>query len=406
MTALTHSETLLKDLGKMPIFRLSLGSKELFHSNFLELLWRLDRSSFIKMIRQLLNDDSFLPLDPKEYVLSREKEHFDICIFHIYKNCIIYDLILENKVKSIPEKGQLSRYRATIDELNTKKKKEEAKSSPRYLLLSLATVFPDSPSVLKPWEIVHYNSLKAAIEKQSWPETKDGFNYKVYIADYCEFIGKLHELAESILVDLDNEFLFQDVNAFVGERMHDLYIKLRCTSFMLRLKTLLENNENNVPVRILAAECIRKEDENGAYINKAGVYLNVNIFNAVGQIGALIWDGKGDIYEVVIQGEQYRHGINPIEKEKGKDKREMLDKMWQRHLKDPMANQFLNKVLDIEPHECKNKDKEGPYNEYDDAYIYRYVSYKDLDLKVENLLAVMADDIVATYKTLTQQPTL
>ena len=43
-------KTPLQQLHGLPIFRLSLGSKELFHSNFLEYLWDVDKGSFIKMI--------------------------------------------------------------------------------------------------------------------------------------------------------------------------------------------------------------------------------------------------------------------------------------------------------------------------------------------------------------------
>lgn len=395
------SNNILNSLGDLAIFKLSLGSKELFHSNFLEFLWNFDKACFLNMINALL--DKPLPIRPDiQYELGREKENFDICIFHKKVNCIIYDLIIENKVKSIPYKEQLDKYEERIANKNSKKRKKESKSNPRYLLLSLALEFPEKKLISGTWKIVHYDDLKTAIEQQVWPSSKPGYSY---IGEYCEFIDKLHKLGVAILDNLSNEMLFQNVAKFKTERMHDLYIKLRCTSFMLELKALLENPKNNVPVCILAADRIREVDENQKYINKAGVYLNVNIFKAVGQIGALIWDGQGDIYEVVIQGEQYRHGINPKVKESGKDKREMLDKMWERHLKDPRACQFLNMILDKAPHECKKK-KAGPYNEYNDAYIYRYVNYKkDLNLNVKPLLDVMADDIVATYRTLTLKPT-
>ena len=103
----------LEKLSKMAIFKMSLGSKELFHSNFLEFLWEINNISFIKLINQLYGED-ILSSDNGVgyYMLGREKNHFDICIFHQewkkkkngeeYKNAtIVYDVILENKVKSI-----------------------------------------------------------------------------------------------------------------------------------------------------------------------------------------------------------------------------------------------------------------------------------------------------------------
>ena len=44
----------LDDMGQLPIFKLSLGSKELFHSNFLEFLWDYDKNCFIEMVNSLL----------------------------------------------------------------------------------------------------------------------------------------------------------------------------------------------------------------------------------------------------------------------------------------------------------------------------------------------------------------
>ncbi len=414
---------LLEDLFWMPIFRLSLSSKELFHSNFLEFLWMSDPSAFIQMIRNLLGDEEALP-DGNDYYLDREKENFDICIYHLVDDLnprrrkkaeedpnvkpqrVVYDLIIENKVKSIPYKEQLVKYVERVE-----RKRREADSRPKYLLFSLAEVFPDKTSqnevafkfIIKKgrktepgsvaWKVVDYLTLYNEIQTR-WKDSEGSS----YISDYCKFIYRLHFLQKAILNTMGSEHLFKEYEKFKEHRLHDLYIKLRCTKFMMQLRNRLMKS---IPVEILAANLIREKDKTTKqYRNKAGVYLNVNVFNAVGQVGALIWDGKGDIYEVVIQGEQYRHGINPREKETGKDKRDMLDKMWNRHLNDPRANQFLNKVLNKVPHECKNKDKAGPYNEYDDAYIYRYVNYKDLVQNVEQLLDVMAQDIVATYNTL------
>ena len=73
----------LEKLSKMAIFKMSLGSKELFHSNFLEFLWEINNISFIKLINQLYGED-ILSSDKGVgyYMLGREKNHFDICIFH------------------------------------------------------------------------------------------------------------------------------------------------------------------------------------------------------------------------------------------------------------------------------------------------------------------------------------
>ena len=109
-----------------------------------------DRSAFVRMIRNLLHDQDLLPKDPQEYYLDREKENFDICIYHLVDDSkgmvsaqekakrVIYDLIIENKVKSIPYKGQLLKYVGRVE-----RKRRNNDPEPKYLLLSLAESFPD-----------------------------------------------------------------------------------------------------------------------------------------------------------------------------------------------------------------------------------------------------------------------
>ncbi len=391
------AKDILEDLHKMPLFRLSLGSKELFHSNFLEFLWDLDEDDshihFIKMINELLGETHLKEDGSLVYFLSREKENFDICIYHKVVNSIIYDLILENKVKSIPYKEQLDKYCERIKKKNSKIQNPDLQSNNvRYLLLSLAIDFPDK-RVLAPWKTVHYDSLESAIKNQSWPQNKPGSSY---IDKYREFILSLNELGEAVLNNYLAEGLFQDVKAFKDKRLHDLYIKLRCTSFMLELKSRLESN---VPVYLLTANQVRKQ--NNKHNDKPGVYLNVNVFNAVGQVGALVWTGEenDDIYEVIVQGDQFRHGINQATPEsvpKRPKQRTILNEMWTRLNKADPSKSFLNEIRKGIVHYPKkidlDKKKNGPYDDYDNGYIYRYI--KCDKWKVRKLLDEMESDVI------------
>lgn len=194
-----NMETILANLGGMAIFKMSLGSKELFHSNFLEFLWDIDNDMFIRIVNELLTKD------PKAsqpelvtgqndigYKLSRERENFDLCIFHEEVNGkrtkTVYDLVIENKVKSMPRWDQLKRYKKKVSDKNQK--------SCRFLLLSLATGIPDEEEIKKSWAIANYNELKVAIESQksSWESNVASS----YIEDYCEFIEKMHNLQDAI----------------------------------------------------------------------------------------------------------------------------------------------------------------------------------------------------------------
>ena len=178
---------ILANLNAIPIFKMSLGSKELFHSNFMEYLWSIDKQKFIGLINDLFG---YVVLNSSAtYELSREKENFDICIHHQDDNKnTIYDVIIENKVKSIPNKQQLDTY--VVKGANHKQAK--------YLLLSLIENFPDKAKIEEEgiWTIVNYNHLHAAIDK-SFPN--DASKHSVYIKDYLEFIHLMQELQKEII---------------------------------------------------------------------------------------------------------------------------------------------------------------------------------------------------------------
>ena len=108
-------------LKTSPMFKLSLSSKELFHSNFLEWLSNVDQGAF----KRLILDMAGIEVDyvwPEVWRVRREYNNFDLCI-------VAYDqygknedekidddddfrilFVIENKVKSIPYKEQLERY--------------------------------------------------------------------------------------------------------------------------------------------------------------------------------------------------------------------------------------------------------------------------------------------------------
>lgn len=49
-------ETKLLKLNELAIFKMSLGSKELFHSNFLEFIWDVNREFFIRIVNLLIKN--------------------------------------------------------------------------------------------------------------------------------------------------------------------------------------------------------------------------------------------------------------------------------------------------------------------------------------------------------------
>lgn len=394
----------LDDMGQLPIFKLSLGSKELFHSNFLEFLWDYDKNCFIEMVNSLLKSTGKSITLYQSSDLRREKEHFDLCIFNEEKPHIVYDLVLENKVKSLPDKGQLDRYVGDIQ------KKKGGKGT-IFVLLSLAKEFPDKKGIEdeKKWIVVNYKELADAIRPESWPP-KPGYSY---ISDYKAFIEKLDALGDDILNNLEKEYLFHYVNNYKKERLHDLYYKLRCTKFLALLKEILEKDpriKGKIPIVFIEHNQIRKQ-------RTPGVFLNVNIYRGVGQAAVFLYNGKGkgpgkgDIYEIVIQGDQYRHGIN---QDKKMDPKKRWDSLSQ---SGDFSQSFLTNILGSKPSKGRCE-----FNHYGKNYVYKYrkmvtfVPDPDkqstkkprkrkapvdlLDLNVSSLLKLMAGDVLNTAEKL------
>ena len=410
-------DDILEELKKNPIFKMSLGSKELFHSNFLEYLWDIDdkkKNRFSNVIAMLLKGRK-LDFKPGS-VFDREKENFDICIHHTVNGeedgKKFYDLIIENKVKSIPRKDQLEEY----------EKKAKGKGDPVFLLLSLVTDFPCRKELIddkSPWIVAHYDQLKEAIENHY----KDvGERNLKYISDYCQFIGQMHNLQDYMIQDFDNQVYYDKevLDEYKKLRIHDLYIKLRGSMFITRLKEKLEEifkeklDTEKIAIHILPFniqddksakkkmrsfkyEDIRRFCEKNDGVH---VFLDCTIQQGSGMVAAYIYRYRADydyIYEVVIQGNQYRHGINskkesdiyllkPNSSEEEKEEAKKLQNLWKAMSKHDDV--FFQNI-----HECTQTRPEDHYNKYAPEYVYKYVVLKE-DEKVADLIDAFAKDII------------
>lgn len=100
--------TIIKELKQNPLFAMSLGNKELFHSNFWAWIMELEsetdkyreKNSFIYFFFDIQVDQ----FDSRP-IIEREKENRDITVTLDQKSYVI-----ENKIKSIPTEKQLNDY--------------------------------------------------------------------------------------------------------------------------------------------------------------------------------------------------------------------------------------------------------------------------------------------------------
>lgn len=212
---------LTENLLQSPLFNLSLGSKELFHSDFLAWLCTEYRHPASALFNEFVPGESVCI---KERGVLREKNHQDLRIEFEGGQA----LVIENKVKSIPNEGQLDEY--------SKRYANDPKTA--FLLLSL--VRPSFGSISgdtlelksgRNWRYLDYASLAGRLANIV-ANTKGVAHYHgELLKDYVSFITNLDRLVKSCQVNMSdtngNFFSFNNYLPSVAEaRVHDVIQKI------------------------------------------------------------------------------------------------------------------------------------------------------------------------------------
>ncbi len=296
------------------------------------------------------------------------------------------------------------------------KARKKGSNNCKFILLTLSNEFPDKDDkfVEENWRVINYSNLKGHITSQYLNNEQISERDKTYIQDYCDFIEQLDQL-KAILIPNGQQSLFVQGDKGILEeiRLHDLYIKLRYSWFAVCLKNHLE------------AEGIKTKVVNKYEELEFGVLnINVAINQGNGQIAAWICDrdkekdGKTNTFEIVIQGNQYRHGITQVCIDSEKQVRpDRLNELYTRlyYLKDLRPSKFLDFQDEYslgsnitQPDKIKNHRKNKPtdpvvpksgrFNCYDDSYIY---IYKEIDdISIGQILKWMVKDIKNIYSNI------
>ncbi len=316
-------EPCIDKLKGSPTFAMSLGAKELFHTNFLAFLLETDEQS-ISAVSQKLKE-LFFDKDPGEVWVFREKHNLDLVV--VPKNrshASEYSaVVIEAKLKSIPTTEQLAKYDARInkgfnlavedqkyDNLKFKydtskdqigcvdyrvgrKVLESVKKSIRRILLS-PTQLSDGPS----WKFMDWNKLSSALKAGLKTDlASQGNRTKMFeivesYSDDLECILKLLEAAEEFVEDFCEQLSdvkFGEFNDTLREwflklRLHDLMSKYAYWHLSNKLKEFVGDAEIEVGLsHSIPLLSFRTSLKGGAY-----------------RIG------------VQIQGGQYRHYIESI----------------------------------------------------------------------------------------------
>ena len=301
-------KTIVDHLKKNDLFKISLSSKEFFHSNVLA--WLLEKNHDIAKLF-MPRDEKGTTLDGYKFVrVMRENHHFDLILVFIPNNenvpanleeifpnfgktdrTIDNDLIeslkkcrfvvVENKFKSIPYTNQLEEYDKKIEEvIFVRNKKKEPVISMKNNATCYLLSFDDNFEY-EQWNNVSYKDLSKMLTNTLW---KNPFS-KEFLKCYKEFLDRVLELAdniqESISEAADPFPKPDDINELKKIHMDDFYTKLWFSILLKKIK-ICEKFKLDVKERGYSRNCglldFKIEGENNVWY---GIQIQNNQFRII-----------------------------------------------------------------------------------------------------------------------------
>lgn len=411
-------------LKTSPMFNLSLSSKELFHSNFLYWIYIANRDAFRALLEAVgIKRDNW----GENWVAKREYLNFDLCVIDKSDSKERLLAVIENKVKSIPTAEQLAKY-------NEKIEKRFGKVCVPKILLSLTESKIDESNDVKVWQYVNYEQICGTLLSDDFQKSFSGYQ-KELINDYAKFVQALITLAECWKGDTaeNNIFLLdykereskdgvENIECIIPNdrtvnnpdkyriarelRIHDLYGKYRTAILKDKLAKRLEDKGllgKHLPL-IITPQI--------AYSNSLPI-LEV-VIKVMGEREDTSSILEAEAFFISIQGCQYRHAINAIDKgasTKEKRVQESVDRCQNQEC----WHWFMN------PNKHPNNDG-GCFPNFPNVlsksgqrknicsfagrggvnYIYQYKKISP-DATVDNVLSLMVDEVVNIANNLVQK---
>jgi len=352
----------IEKLKSSPIFNLSLSSKELFHSNFLYWIGQNYPSEFGELFSKYLNEQ---PEDLSIKKIFRERKNIDLS----FNYCNGQEVLIENKVKSVPYIGQLAKY------------SEKHTNLKNYILLSLSEpIFFQSQNKFEingvTWYYLSYSDLQSML--QSIAKKINNEYHRQIIIDYCEVISGLIKINEQCKIDKEELFDFHSIKTnqlyreLIDIRFHDFYLKKR--------------------YELLAFVIYKELNELGKNLTDFSLPLNWNnetpiIFMGYGMTRSL---GLMDLKYLIspnialgiqIQGEHYRM---VVEDKTGKIAKKIKNELENNNLWFDFSETFPQSRVYPKP--------EKGFNKYGETFFYKSVKL-GTKLKINDIVEKFLSDV-------------
>lgn len=362
-------EKIKEGLKKSPIFNFSLGSKELFHSNFIAWLAEKYPKNTGKLFSQFLKKQNG---DITIIKVEREAQNRDMCLFFANGQ----ELIIENKVKSIPNRDQLENYSSGSSD------------NQNFILLTLvdpAFELPDD------WAKLSYFELSGLMEI-IYSDLGDSYEAGI-INDYIFVITSLSKIFQNINVNLNDKFNFYSVNkddiysTLNDLRMGDVYQKLKYQMLAVKVYELLRKvfpDEKIFFDDIINRFKDRSPEKIKDKAKQVGCfYFGCGMSRSQGLMEVAYVVKKGLFLTVQIQGDHYRQMVQGYAGY-GKDAKKVASVLMEKRL------WFNFGQIDGNPKEYPIGTK--VFNKYGETDFYRSVSLSP-EFTIEQVIGFVVNDI-------------
>ena len=212
------------------LFQASLGSKELFHSNIWAWLIEMD-NDFLGVFFDGINLAELCPTASDKITVEREKEHRDVIIWLPGKKY----LVIENKIKSLPDMDQLKKYSKNLSDNQLYGAVFTGIINP----FGGDEIFVDGDVKIN-WRFVSYakiaEGIRAVLSKSERFSRPDLASKKAQVEEYCEIIERLNEIIGEEMNNYNGELIYSGYDKLHPIRIYDIYAKMRGADFMHYIK--------------------------------------------------------------------------------------------------------------------------------------------------------------------------
>ena len=249
--------TLRNNIENTLNYQLSLSNLELYHSNLFAVV--LEKSEFIN--HKFFSDVIDINKKYTDLKVYREKNSIDLTIELIGEDGKTHVIFIENKVKSLPDEGQLIRY-------------SEKDTNAKGILLSLVEPgfnLPESWFRRSYVELIeYYRNLLDKVDE----------TFRLFLKDYIEYMENVEEFIGKVSYG-ESYFLEESSNKVLeGMRLRSVIEKIHYAN--------LQNKIANLGYKTYSGRI------------KGGHHFGID----------LLIEGTTSSFDIQIQGNQYRHKVN------------------------------------------------------------------------------------------------